>query len=284
MNYELWKLSDSEREEFIAMAEMAMVYRKMVTTDIHKLFDNKVLFLRKYSDFIYRKWIYTPESSIDEVKDLISSCDCIIKPVVGYSGYGIRRMDKCLNTNWEELFSELQDSHSLVEERLRAAKVIEDFHPQSLNSLRVVTMSKGSDIRFIGAILRMGVHGSCIDNTHAGGIFAKINLETGILESDGVDLNGHSYITHPDTDKVIKGTQIPHWDKVIETCKAATQVIPNLFMGGWDICVHEDGRIELIEGNCIPHFDGGMQVPLRQGTRKKVKQCLEELYHMGDMV
>ena len=284
MRYELWRLSKEERYEFISMAEMSMVYRKMVSNTIKALFNEKSSFLKKYKDFVYRKWVYVPEATADELKELLSTRECIIKPVQGFSGWGVRRFERTDETDWNQLYEDLSREQALVEECIYAADEIEEFHPASLNTLRVVTMSKGKEVRFIGAILRMGVHGSCIDNSHAGGIFAKINLDTGVIESEGVDMMGNEYICHPDSGKTIKGVIIPYWKEVKNICIKATQVVPNLFMGGWDICVHQDGTIELIEGNCVPHFDGGMQLPLRQGVRRKLKGYLDELYGIGNMI
>ena len=287
--YDMWRLSEKERAAFVSQAEMEKVYRVMVKPEVKDLFCDKVRFLKKYRDFVSRKWVFVPEVSYQEFKNLVTSYDCIVKPIGGHSGAGIFKIEKSKTAQLpddelEEMFNQFRDEKRLVEECIFACSEIEAFHPSSLNTIRVVTISRGEDVRFIGSILRMGAHNSFVDNTHAGGVFAQINLETGIIESDGVDTDGNRYDRHPDTGIVFKGTQIPYWDKVKETCRKACVTVPNICFAGWDICILPGGRIELIEGNYAPHFDGGMQVPLKQGAKEKVKTALRELYGVKHLI
>ena len=40
------------------------------------------------------------------------------------------------------------------------------------------------------------------------------------------------------------------------------------------MCVTKDGKIEMIEGNHAPDFDGGMQAPLKIGVKKRIQQTI----------
>ena len=277
--YDFWKLNESERNEFIANETMQKLYRIMGKPEVRQLFCDKVEFLQVYKDYIHRKWMYVKESTFEEFSEMLQQYDCIAKPQNKNSGEGIFKINRNEKCDLNALYLQLKQDSYLVEECIYACDEIAEFHPWSLNTIRVVTMSNNGQVRFIGAILRMGAHGSCVDNTHAGGVFASIDIDTGIIESDGVDTKDNRYVVHPDTKKQIKGFKIPEWEKIKALCAKATTVFPNIYFAGWDLCVTRDGQIEIIEGNFAPHFDGGMQVPMKRGVKRKVSEALVELFH-----
>ena len=151
------------------------------------------------------------------------------------------------------------------------------FHPASLNTIRVVTISNGDRCEVFGALLRMGAHGSVIDNTHAGGVYAPINVETGTIDIPAIDAHNNHYDVHPDTGKQIKGFHIPEWGRIVATCKEATRTLPDIHFAGWDLCVNQAGQVEIIEGNHAPDFDGGMQAPLKIGVKKRLQKTVMDV-------
>ena len=114
-----------------------------------------------------------------------------------------------------------------------------------------------------------------IDNAHAGGLFAQINIENGVIESDGITTEGMRIAKHPDTNLQIKGFQIPHWDEVVAYCVNAAQQTKNI-ISGWDVVITDKGSIELVEVNNRPDFDV-MQSPLKVGVKRKILGVLKEL-------
>ena len=277
--FEYWKLNEAQRNEFISCSEMQCIYRKMVQPEVKTVFWNKILFLNKFPSFAQRKWIEVRKSTYEEFAEMLNSFDCIAKPIEGWRGQGIRKIEKRENkADIRALYDEFVRDNILLEERIHACKEIEEYHPQSLNTIRVVTISNPNKCVIFGAILRMGTGNSIIDNTHNGGVFASIDVKTGIIETDGLDSMGNHYVVHPDTKKTIKGFQIPYWDKVVETCTRATKVLPKLIYAGWDVVVKDGGTIALIEGNHGPDFDGGMQAPKKIGVKQRVKDMVMDLY------
>ena len=277
--YDFWKLNELERNEFVAHETMEMLYRTMVKPEVRNMFCDKAKFLQVYKNYIHRKWIFVKDSTFEEFSTMVQQYDCIAKPLNKKSGEGIFKIKHDEDRDLYDLYLQLKRDSYLVEECIYACDEIAEFHPWSLNTIRIVTMSNKGQVRYIGAILRMGAHGSCVDNTHAGGVFASIDIDTGVIESDGVDTNGNIYVVHPDTKKQIKGFKIPEWEKIKSLCAEATTVFPNIYFAGWDLCVTRDGQIEIIEGNFAPHFDGGMQVPMKRGAKRKVSDALVELFH-----
>jgi hypothetical protein len=270
-SYEFWRLSESERDEFISQREMWCVYRKTIHTNVRKSLSDKVLFLKTFKDFVHRNWIYPKECSFDAFCGFLESHDCIAKPLLGEQGKGIFLVSENAVSNCQELYNYFKDNDYLLEERIKECRDLEEFHPQSLNTIRVVTMSGKGNFEVLGALLRMGAKDSFVDNTHSGGVFTPIDIQTGETLTDGIDLQGNKYEYHPDSGKRIKGFVIPHWKECIMMCKRASQVIPENYITGWDICVLPDGNIELIEGNSAPDVDGGLQAPLKKGIKKRIK-------------
>ena len=277
--FEFWRLNEAQREEFISCSEMQCIYRKMVQPEVRTVLLYKNRFLKEFSSYTQRRWLEVEKASFEEFASMVSQFDCIAKPMEGWWGKGIRIIKKTENdSEIRRLYDDCLKEGILLEERVHACKEIEAFHPSSLNTVRVVTISNPQECIVFGAILRMGTGDSIIDNTHNGGIFASIDVKTGVINTDGLDSNGNIYKEHPDSHIPIKGFQIPFWDKVIEMCSNATKVIPRTIFVGWDVVIFDDGRVGLIEGNHAPDFDGGMQAPKKIGVKQKVKRAVMDLY------
>jgi len=115
------------------------------------------------------------------------------------------------------------------------------------------------------ASFRMSINPkSPVDNIHAGGIAAPIDLATGQLGSAsdlGLGPNFAWYDTHPLTGAQIAGRVLPHWDDVMALGIKAHAAFSEWAVIGWDIAILDDGA-QLIEGNKGPDVDL-IQRPLR---------------------
>ena len=276
--YEYWRLDEKQRNAFISQREMWCIYRKIIQPNVRKCLTDKVLFLKSFKSFVHRGWINPIEGDFDSFLSVVNCHDCIAKPLLGDQGKGVFMVDKKDVEGYRELYEYCRTNNYLLEERIKACSEIDEFHPQSLNTIRVVTMSGKGKSEVLGALFRMGMNGSIVDNSHAGGLCTPIDIHTGTTLTDGIGLNGESYEFHPDSGKKIKGFCIPHWDDCLRVCFQASQVIPNNYITGWDICVMPDGHVELIEGNYGPDVDGGLLVPLKKGIKKRVQDIGKRLY------
>ena len=90
--------------------------------------------------------------------------------------------------------------------------------------------------------------GGVVDNFHAGGIAATIDIPSGMVCTSAADLDGNTFEENPYSGKKIKGYQIPNWDRIIETCKEITGKVSGVNLVGWDFAITPDG-VDLIEGN-----------------------------------
>lgn len=274
--YEFWKLDKMQRDKFVSEKEMSCIYRKSVQVNFDRLCRNKVLLLKKFRKYVHRPWTYSDMLSIDTFIDFVSSKDCVGKPIGGTIGRGVFMIRKEEDHDWQKLFEYCREHKILVEERVRACRELEDFHPQSLNTIRVFTISKDGRCELVASELRVGVGDNIVDNASAGGIVAAIDLETGIIIGDGADKAGNRYKAHPDTGKVFKGFVIPHWQKVVDMCKEMSIIVPEMVFAGWDICVLPNGDIEMMEVNSYPNITG-LQTAYQKGLKPRLSALGKEV-------
>jgi hypothetical protein len=105
---------------------------------------------------------------------------------------------------------------------------------------------------------------SAVDNIHAGGIAAPIDLATGRMgpASDlGLGPKFAWYDSHPLTHAPIAGRVLPHWQEAMALAVRAHDAFSEWAVIGWDVALLDDGAW-LIEGNKGPDVDL-MQRPLR---------------------
>ena len=279
--YEFWKLTEKERNKFASRSRVQKMYRHLVSKDVRSIMHDKEKFLVVFNRYIHRQWIRLSNETCatkEELRSLIESSDCIIKPISGSLGQGIRKVSKKDINDIDTLYNQLCKEGVLVEECLTAIDEIQSFNPESLNTIRVVTISKKPKAIIFGAFIRIGRKGAVVDNAHAGGIFAQINVDSGIIESNGITTDGQKYEVHPDSGKQIVGFKIPYWEEIKKTCLEAALSTDNLYFAGWDVCIRPDGRIEFIEGNHAPDFDV-MQSPLKIGVKDKLNQITREYFN-----
>ena len=271
--YEFWHLDEVERDKFISRSELSFRVYYDVPWKVKRKFWDKVEFLSLFSRYIHREWMCAKYVSFDVFKTFILQAEeCIAKPLENCCGVGIFKIVVSVDLDrLQELYAQCVAQNVLLEQRIEGCQSLQSFHPQSLNTIRVVTVN---GIVF-GAFFRMGVGNNLIDNAHAGGIFAQINVETGIIESDGLDTNGNYYAVHPDTFKRIKGFKIPRWEEIKTVCMEAAAIVPQNPITGWDVVINKCDKIEFVEGNHGPDFDV-MQSPLKLGVKEKLYKYLSK--------
>lgn len=267
--YEFWKLNELERRAYISRLEMRLLYERIVPKKRTHVFWNKAEFLTLFSSYVHRRWFLANSISFKQFRDFNNIVDCIAKPIEGALGNGVFKITRCC-PNLESLYEKCVSNNLLIEECISNESSIAQFHPSSLNTIRVTSVTGGG---VLGAFIRFGRHGSVVDNAHAGGIFAQIDTMTGLIVSNGINTDGDEYEEHPDSHVKIKGFKVPQWNEILEICRSAHKMVPEMPVIGWDICINVNNEIEIIEGNHLPDVDV-LQSPLKTGIRLKLKNML----------
>lgn len=274
--YEFYKKSEEERNEYVSRLKMAYFYWRYTPGIAKSVFRNKTRFLKTFNMYVHRKWLYAPESSYEEFAQLVSCYDCIVKPCDGKLGKGIFKT--YMNTGYKEdnrkLYESCVKDRMLVEQCIESCEELRSLHPQSLNTIRVVTISNKEKACVFSGVLRTGVGDSVVDNSHKGGISAQINIENGIVETDGANTKGEQFTCHPDSEVVFKGFKIPKWNMIVETVCEAAKLTDNPITG-WDVVLNNQGKVEFVEANYGPDMDM-MQTRYKAGAKKKIYSLIKE--------
>jgi hypothetical protein len=213
-------------------------------------FKNKELFNKIFYEYLHRDWLSINNCTYNE---LVAFCkkhtEFIKKPISQYGGSGIEKQTISKNTNLFNLYNKLKDENCLIEEIIIQDRDIASFNPNSVNTFRIYSILNQSNVIIIDAYLRMGVGNVIVDNQCMGGIAAKIDIETGIITTQGRDVWARSFILHPYTNKQIIGFKISKWIKIKKLIEKAAKLVPTVRYVAWDVAINDNGDICLIEGN-----------------------------------
>ena len=223
--------------------------------------------------YIGREQLFIPGATLDDFKAFVSRHPVFIyKPDDMDGGHGVKKYD-VTGMNIEELYDEVSKTHCVIDEPVIQNKVLDNLCDKSVNTIRVVTLKVGKDIRFIAAALRMGNGSACVDNFSSGGIVSCVDLKTGTVIGDGEDLSGNKYPKHPYSGITLKGYQLPLWDQVIHLVEEAATEFPINYVG-WDVAIRENDCV-FIEAN--PHCQiNAIQLGGAGGRKKQYKVLLKE--------
>ena len=248
---DFYERSSKNRATFITTFYNFKLYKKLNKENYRNIFHEKILFLEVFSQFINRAWIKTENLSDNEIKDFLK----LHKNIVTKASYGDSGKEvKVLNlSDKDDLYKTVDyiktQKFNLIEEQIFNCDEIKRLNPSSLNTLRIVTVRKTNDVSILFAGIRIGGKGAKIDNISQGGRVARINIDTGKINSlFYAKASSHGlYIAEGDEINVV-GYQIPFWNEVIEIVKKAAMVVPQIRIVAWDVAITQGG-IELVEGN-----------------------------------
>jgi hypothetical protein len=151
---------------------------------------------------------------------------------------------------------------SVVLPRLVNHPELADLSSGALATVRAVTCrTERDEYEVTNAALRMAQSSaSIVDNFHAGGIVAKVDIRTGTVgpATDGALALGPGRgwcDRHPDSGAAIAGRTLPYWPETLELARRAHALaFADHVVIGWDIAILADGP-RLIEGNKGPDLD-----------------------------
>lgn len=250
------------RNDFITENKRYIYYNKLNIQKNKILFDDKWKTYRRFGQYYKREVI-----RVRNQNDLETFCKfvsrypvCIFKPLSAALGEGVSVMHIKEINNIKRLFRELlKKAPFIMEEIIVQNNHMSEFHPQSVNTVRVTTILTGNEttgyeVHLFCPYFRMGQSGSVVDNAGAGGIFAGIDPQTGIVITIGVDEMNNKYTHHPDTGVTIEGFQIPRWEEAVNLAEKLAFMIPANRYIGWDFALTDHGWV-LVEGNASAQFN-----------------------------
>lgn len=199
-----------------------------------------------------------PIRSVDHL--LTTGSKFVVKPRKGRGGEGVKILEarggRFYFANTE--FSSFDDCFHGLDNHVLSPYVFQhryaaEIYPGSLNTIRLLTGVLEGNIILMKAGHRFGVERTgVVDNFSQGGIFANINLDTGVLESPAI-WNPQKYRTehpecHPSTNAPINGVAVPRWHEVVAEILILHRSISFIKYVGWDIAITANG-FQIIEAN-----------------------------------
>lgn len=201
----------------------------------------------------------------------------IYKPLGSHSGRGIEIIQADKQFNPEGFYlQKIQDGPFVVEELIQQGYEMAQLHPNSINTLRVVSFRNADTVDILLTFLRMGVANSVVDNGGAGGIMANVNIDSGIVDSKGMDFTGAKYAIHPDTNIPIIGYQIPQWLEAKELIAQLAKHIEGTTFISWDIAFSKNGWC-LVEANDCGALKGA-QMTYGRGLKRELFEMMDDYF------
>ncbi|MCW3488821.1 sugar-transfer associated ATP-grasp domain-containing protein [Dethiobacter alkaliphilus] len=134
-----------------------------------------------------------------------------------------------------------------------------DLAPFRINAtptLRIISYvdSKGS-IQIDSSMFKFSLNpASVVDNAHAGGLVAPVDVETGVLgaaSDSNIESLGKRWDKHVVNNTQIKGRLLPYWNETVKVVKHAHSYFSYRLIIGWDVLITKDGPV-ILEANGQP--------------------------------
>ena len=183
----------------------------------------------------------------------LQETEIVIKKSVGSDGgHGIRFWKQNDGEAAIRKILEEGDYDIIIQETIKQHEAIARLHPSSVNSIRILTLTRNGEVRVLSSIIRMGANGKNVDNGHSGGIFVGIDDSTGRLKDVAYTyMTGKRFETkHPTTGAVFSESTIPNFNKCKELVRRISPRLSRVScLTSWDLPVGTDGEPILIEVN-----------------------------------
>ncbi|MFP3982480.1 MAG: sugar-transfer associated ATP-grasp domain-containing protein [Desulfurivibrionaceae bacterium] len=197
---------------------------------------------------------------------------CVLKPIRSRHGnefkiFYIKNKNKFTETESKYFVTEKNISENqkinnnsegyICEELVGQHGALASINPNSLNTLRVWVWKGQEKSVIIGAFLRASKSQTPVDNTSAGGVVARIDINSGVVVSNffEVDDSFQYHEVSPVGGIKVQGMKIPYWDDVVTIALKGGDCLNGLKLLALDIGISEAGPV-CIEVNAEGSFQG----------------------------
>ena len=176
----------------------------------------------------------------------------IVKPSIdSKGGKGIEFFDCAAEENGEKTALSVLQGRSgdfVVQRILRQHHKMAELNPESINTVRVMTLLWKGKTCVLSALVRIGVKGCRIDNPHTSNGFSCVLDAEGKMTEKAFDRDWRPYTTLPNG-MAVRGFEVPYYDRIVDTVLNLHYRVPHFRIIGWDMTVSEDGEPTMIEAN-----------------------------------
>ncbi|MBR6826024.1 MAG: hypothetical protein IKM59_05700 [Oscillospiraceae bacterium] len=251
-----YNMKGKERNTYLTRVRNKKVCELMNDYSFAEEFDDKLRFNKRFSKYLHRKTLNGETCSLEEFADFLEGQESIFaKPNHGSCGKGVTKLKVADFADSEAMLNHIRSNQLIIlEHTLPQHESMAKLHPNSVNTLRIVTDLVGETVHIAYIMVKIGRGGHCCDNTGQGGMLCRVDTETGKIRSVATDDYFNIFEAHPDTGVIFQGYEIPMLAEAIALAKEAALEIPQMRHIGWDIAITPDGPA-IIEGNEYPGTD-----------------------------
>ena len=209
----------------------------------------------------------------------------VVKPKDMAFGVGVYLVRENDYSDYRELFESIRNSgrknqkevvwakndYIVLEEVIEQVEAFAQFHPESVNGIRVTTIRMGDKVVLYHPWFKVGANHNFVTSAVYGTMDAGINPKTGIIETFAYKENGECYESHPNTGVRMKGFQIPKWDELVKIATEVALSLDNIRYVGWDFVLTPKGWC-IMEGNYDGDFMG--QLFYQKGLKKDLEELI----------
>ena len=277
--YGLHNKSEYCRKQFVSDKLRYHYCDLLNAPEVYEIMTDKYLCYTVYKPFFKREVVpVLSESDKDNFLRFVkNNHDFIYKPLEDHSGHGVELIhaDKINPSEW---FDDMIANHrGIVEEVIKQGDPLNKLNSHSVNTCRVETFTIGDEVYIMGATLRMGVGDSIKDNAGSGGIYASVDPETGILQSDAKNYHNQHYLFHPNTKCQILGFKLPDWDEAKALIQAMSTHRDGTTLIAWDIAYSNNGWC-MVEANDNGDW-GILQSNLQKGKKEALYRLMDKFFN-----
>lgn len=225
--------------------------------DCRKL-NNKLQAYNIYKDAFKREMIcIESEADFSVFQNFCNGKDAFFaKPLAGSYGVNSSLIKIDTQTDLKKTFDDLINIGPYVlEEPIKQCQEMASLNPDSVNTLRLATLLTGDKVDFLFSYVRCGRKGVSVDNSGAGGFLASVDLETGVVFTDGYAKGGSFVKTHYDSGVIFKGFKVPRFEEAKALACDLAKRLPSVRYVGWDLAITDDGVV-VVEANSFAMMSG----------------------------
>ena len=251
-----YDMNGRQRDTYLTRVRNKKVCELMNKPGFGDIFDDKLVFNVRFADFLGRNVLNAETATVEETAAFLAGQEAVFaKPNRGTCGNGIEKLRVAEFDSAQALLDYVRGKKLLVlEQVLTQHPEMARLHPQSVNTLRIVTDVVDGTVHIAYVVLKIGTGDGYCDNSGQGGVICRVDPQTGTVVSVATDDYFQVFERHPDTGVEFRGIKIPLFEEALALARRAALVVPQITHVGWDVAITPDGPV-LIEGNDYPGTD-----------------------------
>lgn len=166
----------------------------------------------------------------------------------------------------------------VIQRPVRQHEELATLHPQSVNTIRIVSLLTQEKVRIYAAALKIGTGSARTDNGCQGGVYCGL-CSDGTLRGYGVLDNGTVLTEHPDLHYSFAEKKVPYFANALRLVKKAHVFMGHFRLISWDVAINEEGEAVLIEANLCLGGINDVQMCCGPLFGRDTGEILDEVMH-----